>query len=191
MKKLKNRPLLSGGLVYLAFGYALYFAGLNLNPAPEWARDLIEAMKPLVKALITAERVADRLQSNPFSAQAVILYCAIASVLLTAWFTYSIVGKKEVRNRWLSIYASQGLSRLRLATYAVVLLLSLLLFPTILFVHNPQSISWQAISFFSSSAASVSFLLLMNFVPAIAVPSAMCFLRLALFGHKLNSPPKE
>jgi hypothetical protein len=178
--RLKGRPLLCGSLIYLSTGYLLYFAALYVGQAPECAAGFIQAMKALVIATATAEKVAERLQSNPFPAQVVITYCTISTLFLTAWFTRSVLGKPRARDKWLSAYSRQGFGPLRSAAFALILLLTLLLYPTILFIHESRSLSWQAMLLFSPSIISASLLLFAAFMPAMAAPAATCFLYLAM-----------
>lgn len=187
VRRLACRPLLCGSLLYLGTGYLLYFAAMSLGQTPEWAFGFIEGMKTVVKATATAVRVGERLEANPFPAQVVIMYCALSTSFLTAWFTHSVLGNKRVRDKWLEAYAQQGFGPVRLAACGLMLLPVQLVYPTILFLHESRSLSWQAIQLFSPSFASASLLLFAGFLPAVAVPAATCFLYLAMERRTLGS----
>ena len=167
-----GRPFLVSFMVNVVLGYALYFIALAQSEPPTWAIGLIEHLKPTVKALQTAAR----LNAHPFPAQVMILFAAISSVPLTVSFIYYAFFVKQIRqelHQRLCERAQQlGVTaklRLKFAVSGVfVWILSISLFPMLLLVQDPTSISWRAAGFFSTSIFSVTFLLLASGITALA-----------------------
>ena len=78
------RPLLVSVYAYVILGYSLYVVALLQTPPPLWALHYIEQLKPTLGALETAARLSER----PFSAQVMILYTVLSSILLGLYWVY-------------------------------------------------------------------------------------------------------
>ena len=78
------RPLQVSVYVHVILGYSLYMVALLQTAPPVWALDYIEQLKPTLGALETAARLSER----PFSAQVMILYTVLSSLLLGMYWVY-------------------------------------------------------------------------------------------------------
>lgn len=78
----QNRPFWMGFLVNVLLGYSIYFLALAQPEPPTWAISYMEQLKPTLTALETTALLSDR----PFPAQVTILYVAISTILLTAYY---------------------------------------------------------------------------------------------------------
>ena len=81
------RPLLVSVYAYVILGYSLYVVALLQTPPPLWALNYIEQLKPTLGALETAARLSER----PFSAQVMILYTVLSSLLLGLYWVYYLL----------------------------------------------------------------------------------------------------
>ena len=83
------RPLLVSvyAYAYVILGYSLYVVALLQTPPPLWALHYIEQLKPTLGALETAARLSER----PFSAQVMILYTVLSSLLLGLYWVYYLL----------------------------------------------------------------------------------------------------
>jgi hypothetical protein len=78
------RPLLVSFYAHVILWYSLYAVALLQTAPPLWALDFIEQLKPTLGALETAARLSER----PFSAQVMILYTVLSSLLLGMYWVY-------------------------------------------------------------------------------------------------------
>lgn len=145
-----------GSGAFLVLGYALYFAA-RLLPPPAWALQLIDVLKPYIGSLATAELVSD----SPFPAQVVITYSAIAFVVLSAWFAYANLLRKESRaDVRHGLIRNANNSRIKLAFAGCGVLLGVYLW--VWFVTREDTdIGWQELAMLSPGFGSVTMQLLM------------------------------
>lgn len=169
IKKWKSQqPLLAAGSLYLAVGYALYFAALSVAQPPALALEWIEEMKPFIKSLHTASRVAAVRNDTAFPAQIVIVYCTFGMVLLAAWAVwYSTT--IQFREDLLTAFAAGGYSRFRYALAGVLCLVLPVFFALVFFFMDTKVISWRDHVNVSSSLQSASFLLFSSAVAGLGV----------------------
>jgi hypothetical protein len=78
------RPLQVSVYAHVILGYSLYVVALLQTAPPLWALNYIEQLKPTLGALETAARLSER----PFSAQVMILYAILSSILLGLYWAY-------------------------------------------------------------------------------------------------------
>ena len=78
------RTLLVSVYAHVILGYSLYVGALWQTAPPVWALNFIEQLKPTLGALETAARLSER----PFSAQVMILYAILSSILLGMYWGY-------------------------------------------------------------------------------------------------------
>lgn len=187
----EQQPLLVAGAIYLALGYALYFAALSVEP-PVLVLGWIEDMKPFVKGLRTASRVAVLRNETAFPAQIVILYCAFGTILLAAWAVWYSTAV-QFRARAITAFAAGGYSRFRYALSGVMFLAIPALFMLLLFSVDAKVISWRDHVIYSSSLQSASFLLISTAMVGLLVSFVIPSIEYALKGQrtsKLNGPAK-
>jgi hypothetical protein len=79
-----QRQLVVSIYAHAILGYSLYVVTLLQTTPPLWALNFIEQLKPTLGALETAARLSER----PFSAQVMILYTVLSSLLLGMYWIY-------------------------------------------------------------------------------------------------------
>lgn len=172
IKKWKSQqPLLAAASLYLAVGYALYFAALSVAQPPVLVLEWIEDMKPFIKSLHTASRVAVLRNETAFPAQIVIVYCTFGMVLLAAWAAWSSTDaqfRAKFRANAITVFAKEGYSRFRLV-FPAIIFLALPVFFAPSFFMDSTVISWRDHVQYSSSLQSASFLLFSSAVAGLGV----------------------
>lgn len=173
IKKWKSQqPILAAASLYLALGYALYFAALSVAQPPVLVLEWIEEMKPFIKSLHTASRVAAVRNETAFPAQIVIVYCTFGMVLLAAWAAWSSTDaqfRAKFRANAITVFAKGGYSRFRLVFAGTILLALPVFFALVFFFMDTKVISWRDHVNFSSSLQSASFLLFSSAVAGLGV----------------------
>lgn len=166
------RRILCVCLIFMLTGYALYFAALEVSP-PSWAIAVVKMSAPTLKALSSAGQIANLRGQNPFPIQVIILYCAGGSLLLSGWCMHQCYFDERRRGAWIGFaeerLIQQRITRTKLIVIGLATTSIWLFFPTILFVHSPASMSWQAKAFFSPTISSATFLLFAVNVNVLAV----------------------
>jgi hypothetical protein len=211
----QNRPFWMGFLVNVLLGYFIYFVALAQSEPPGWAIGYIEQLKPTLRALETAARLSDR----PFPAQVTIVYVAISTVLLTAYYlccAFLVTHIRQGFHRRLcervqevgeavfseSMYAEHrkpaaqqpqevrvtAKLRRKFAGMGVIWTLVALGFPMILMLQDPSSISYRAVAFFSSSILSITFLLFLSGIAAVATVIGLWMIYVSVCSFKSSTP---
>lgn len=169
IKKWKSQqPLLAAASLYLAVGYALYFAALNIAQPPTLALEWIEDMKPFIKSLHTSSRVAVLRNETAFPAQIVILYCVFGMTLFAAWAAWYSTSA-QFRKDLLTAFSAGGYSRFRYALAGVLCLVLPVFFALVFFFMDTKVISWRDHVQYSSSLQSASFLLFSSAITGLGV----------------------
>ena len=168
-----GRIFLAGTSAFLVLGYVLYFTARSGTP-PDWALTLIDALKPTLGALNTAARVS----GAPFPAQAVIVYCAFGSIVLTAWFAYWFLLANESRVAIQQKMISQP--RMKLAILGLGNLMLMLPGWAWFLAREDTDIGWRDVAMFSPSFGSATVQLLGGVTMASLTPLALYALWTAL-----------
>jgi len=186
IKKWKSQqPLLAAASLYLAVGYALYFAALSVTQPPALALEWIEDMNPFIKSLHTASRVADLRNEAAFPAQIIILYCVFGMTLFVAWAAwYSTTA--QFREGLITAFSAGGYSRFRYALAGVLCLVLPVFFTLVFFFMDvdKKMISWSDHVYFSSSLQSASFLLFSSAITGLSVAFVIPSIEYALKGPR-------
>lgn len=158
---------------FLVIGYALYFAA-RLLPPPAWALQMIEALKPTLGALVTAELVSD----SPFPAQVVIAYAVLGWFLYIPWFSYWILYRKKWRSE-LRAGLLKNFTRPRLIL--VGLGGAVLFYLWTWFVrHQDIDIGWQEVLLLTPNLVTVSLHMVGTLLLCVIAPMAFYFIWVAL-----------
>ncbi|MEQ1525174.1 MAG: hypothetical protein ABL911_00295 [Gallionella sp.] len=177
---------LKGLIVNVVLGYSFYFIARVQQEPPLWAITFIDHLKPTMKAM----NVAARLSDNPFPAQVAILYVAVSTIPLTAYFLYLTFFVKEIRQETYKFFCEKvrqrggftGGKRLKLVANGVfVLVISTWIFPSFLLIEDPTSTSRIAANFFSNSIYSVGLLLLGSAVAATCFTTSIATISATIF----------
>ncbi|MEI8015638.1 MAG: hypothetical protein WCH20_12475 [Nitrospira sp.] len=89
----ERRPLLMSFFAHVILGYSLYVVALLQTAPPLWVLNYIEQLKPTLGALETAARLSE----SPFSAQVMILYAVLSSILQGMYWVYYMFLVKHIR----------------------------------------------------------------------------------------------
>ncbi|THJ10892.1 MAG: hypothetical protein CAF43_008590 [Nitrospira sp. CG24C] len=176
------RPLLVSVYAHVILGYSLYFVALWQTAPPLWALDYIEQLKPTLGALETAARLSER----PFSAQVMILYTVLSSLLLGMYWVYYMFfvnhlfqeAYRGMCEKWqqTGIPVKERLKvRLKVGASGVILLYTFgYELPISYFVEGGDRYrdylnNWVSSAMFSSSILSTTVLLLVSMTMSMAI----------------------
>ncbi|HEY8095332.1 MAG TPA: hypothetical protein VIE65_04455 [Methylobacter sp.] len=176
-------PVFAALSIFIVGGYVLYLSALLL-PSPLWAVNTIEWFKPIVKSLQTAASVGLLHQENPFPAQVVILYCALATIVLILFCSYWLSFHREVYEVTLANYenkpSKEKASKRKLLVTGVIgpLMFSLMLYWA--FWAGRESIDWRTIAFYSSNIGSATFLLITGLIAIFIISISGLAIRISI-----------
>lgn len=173
-------PVWRACIVYALIGYAVYFTADYASMPPAWAVDLIEALKPWMGALKTAERVS----AQAFPVQMLTIYTFFASMVLTAYAAFCLLLVTEIHNNFVKIYMAYGHTRFKLFL-AGVLFLGVMAMYYSLFTIDDSKPDWRAARHFSPSFASATFSLALT-LAALMGAMGLFGIKLSLFGLRLK-----
>ena len=176
------RPLQVSVYIHVILGYSLYLVALLQTAPPGWALHYIEQLKPTLRALETAARLSE----SPFSAQVMILYAVLSSLLLGMYWAYHMffvnhLFQEAYRGIW-EQWQQTGISlkerlkvRLKVGASGVMLLYTIgYELPISYFVEGGDRYrdylnNWVSSALFSSSILSTTVLLTVSMIAGAAI----------------------
>lgn len=180
------RPLVLSGMAYLIVGYILFFMSVSM-PHPSWRGTFIDYFFPMIRALNTAEKVALINGNDPFPAQLMIIYSDYGSIFLSFVGLYNMVFLKDIRNYCLEQIPKKNVTRFKLFFSGFFsILMSIFLYPGMLFSLDVKEISTNNIFHYSSSLVSATRLLFFGLAPSILISFGICAIYYSFFGKNFN-----
>jgi hypothetical protein len=172
-------------LVYVLLGYAVYFMARFAPQAPGWATELIEALKPWMGALKTAERVSNQ----AFQVQMLTIYTFFASMPLVVYAGYLHVSDEKILVAYVNHNRDRKTSRLALIVSSLFFLMATSGY-YLMFTFGDHPPSWRDVMRFSPGFLSATFSLVLVLM-ALLGSFGLALLKTALFTSLINTIPLE